>query len=112
MKWRRRWRRSSATLLPACQQSIYADALRKSSSGSISSEIESPARTTSSQRIKQPPTLRRASVIVRDQPILKPRHLVHPATDDLMLFDVCGEAVCPTCGARYRRTLNVIALAE
>jgi hypothetical protein len=33
-------------------------------------------------------------------------------TGDLMLFDVRGEAVCPTCGARYRRTLNVIALAE
>jgi predicted nucleic acid-binding Zn ribbon protein len=29
-----------------------------------------------------------------------------------MLFDVCGEAVCPTCGARYRRTLNVIALVD
>jgi hypothetical protein len=64
---------------------------------------------TSSRRIEP---LCPACVIVRDQPILKPRHLVHPATDDLMLFDVCGEAVCPTCGARYRRTLNVIALAE
>jgi uncharacterized Zn-finger protein len=29
-----------------------------------------------------------------------------------MLFDVRGEAVCSTCGARYRRTLNVIALVE
>ena len=66
-------------------------------------------RTTSSRRIKP---LCRACVIVRDQPIMKPRHLVHPVTGDLMLFDVRGEAVCPTCGARYRRTLNVIALAE
>jgi hypothetical protein len=49
----------------------------------------------------------------RDDPILNtPGHLVHPMTCDLMLFDVRGEAVCPTCGARYRRTLNVIALAE
>ena len=47
---------------------------------------------------------------MRDQPIMKPRHLVHPVTGDLMLFDVRSEAVCPTCGARYRRTLNVIAL--
>jgi hypothetical protein len=41
---------------------------------------------------------------------MKPRHLVHPVTGDLILFDVRGEAVWPTCGARYRRTLNVIAL--
>jgi uncharacterized Zn-finger protein len=41
---------------------------------------------------------------------MKPVHLVHPVTGDLMLFDVRGEAVCPTCGARYRRTLNMIML--
>jgi uncharacterized Zn-finger protein len=41
---------------------------------------------------------------------MKPRLLVHPVTGDFMLFDVRGEAVCPTCGARYRRTLNVFAL--
>jgi uncharacterized Zn-finger protein len=70
------------------------------------------ARTTSSRRIKHPPPLYRACVIVRDQPIMKPRHLVHPVTGDLMLFDVRSEAVCPTCGARYRRTLNVIALVQ
>jgi hypothetical protein len=29
-----------------------------------------------------------------------------------MLFDVRSEAFCPDCGARYRRTLNVIALVE
>jgi hypothetical protein len=33
-------------------------------------------------------------------------------TGDLMLFDVRGDAVYPTCGARYRRTLNVIAHVE
>jgi hypothetical protein len=66
----------------------------------------------SSRRIKQPPTLCRACVIVRDQPIMKPRHLVHAVTGDLMLFDVRGEAVCATCEARYRRKLNVIALLE
>jgi uncharacterized Zn-finger protein len=43
---------------------------------------------------------------------MTPRHLVHPVTGDAMLFDVRGEAVCPTCGARYRRTLNVIALVQ
>jgi hypothetical protein len=64
------------------------------------------------RKIKQPSTLCRACVIVRDQPAMAPRHLVHPVTGDVMLFDVRGEAVCPTCGARYRRTLNVIALVE
>jgi hypothetical protein len=29
-----------------------------------------------------------------------------------MLFDVRGEAVCPDCGARWRRVMNVIKLAE
>ena len=43
---------------------------------------------------------------------MKPMHLVHPETGDLMLFDVRSEAVCPTCGARYRRTMNVIALVD
>ena len=62
--------------------------------------------------MKRSPTLCRACIIVRDQPIMKPRHLVHPETGDLMLFDVRSEAVCPTCGARYRRTLNVIVLVE
>jgi hypothetical protein len=66
----------------------------------------------SSRRTKQPPTLCRACVIVRDQPIVQPRHVVHPVTGDAMLFDVRGEAVCPTCGARYRRTLNVISLVQ
>jgi len=51
-------------------------------------------------------------VIVRDQPTMTPTHLVHPVTGDLMLFDVRSEAVCPTCGARYRRKLNVIVLLE
>jgi hypothetical protein len=41
---------------------------------------------------------------------MKPVHLVNPETGAVMLFDVRGEAVCPTCGAHYRRTLNVIAL--
>jgi uncharacterized Zn-finger protein len=51
-------------------------------------------------------------VIHRDQPLMRPTYLVHPVTGELMLFDVRGEAICPHCGARYRRTLNVIALAE
>jgi hypothetical protein len=41
-----------------------------------------------------------------------PVPIVFFTDSDLMLFDVRGEAVCPTCGVRYRRTLNVIALAE
>jgi len=52
----------------------------------------------------------RACIIVREQRIMKPRHLVHPVTGDAMLFDVRGEAVCPDCGARWRRMLNVVQL--
>jgi uncharacterized Zn-finger protein len=63
-----------------------------------------------SNTIKKPAALCRICVIVRDQPSMKPTHLVHPVTGDAMLFDVRGEAVCPTCGARYRRTLNVVTL--
>jgi uncharacterized Zn-finger protein len=51
-------------------------------------------------------------IIVRDQPIMAPTHLVHSIDGEPMLFDVRGEAVCPDCGVRYRRTLNVIALVE
>ena len=58
----------------------------------------------------KPPMLCRMCVIVRDQPIMKPTHLVHPVTGDLMLFDVRGEAICPTCRARWRRVLNVVTL--
>src|SRR5205814_424832 len=46
----------------------------------------------------------------RARSVTKPRYLVHPVSGDPMLFDVRCEAECPTCGARYRRTLNVIAL--
>ena len=58
------------------------------------------------------PKLCRMCIIYREQPLIKPTHLVHPVRGELMLFDVRGEAVCPTCGARYRRTLNVIARVE
>jgi len=51
-------------------------------------------------------------VIHRGQPMMSPRHLVHSLTGDLMLFDTHSEAVCPDCGARYRRALNVIAPLE
>jgi hypothetical protein len=54
-----------------------------------------------SKRIKKPLTLCRLCVIVRDQPSMTPTHLVHPTTGDAILFDVRGEAICPTCGARY-----------
>lgn len=50
--------------------------------------------------------------MVRDQPSMTPMYLVHPTTGDHMLFDVRCEAVCPDCGARWRRVLNVITLVE
>jgi len=52
----------------------------------------------------------RVCIIVRKKRIMKPRHLVRPVTGDAMLFDVRGEAVCPDCGARWRRMLNVVQL--
>jgi predicted RNA-binding Zn-ribbon protein involved in translation (DUF1610 family) len=58
---------------------------------------------------KQPPLCGKC-IIVRDEPIIRPTYLVHPVTGELMLFDVRSEAVCPDCGARYRRTLNDITL--
>lgn len=42
---------------------------------------------------------------------MTPTHFVQPVTGDLMLFDVRGEAVCPT-SARWRRVLNVVELLE
>jgi hypothetical protein len=51
-------------------------------------------------------------VIVRDHPSMTPTYLVHPGTGDHMLFDVRSEAVCPDCGARWRRGMNVVKLAE
>ena len=65
-----------------------------------------------SKRTKKPPMLCRMCVIHRGQPMMSPRHLVHSLTGDLMLFDTHSEAVCPDCGARYRRALNVIAPLE
>jgi hypothetical protein len=61
---------------------------------------------------KKPPTLCRACVIVREQPLMTARHLVHPVSGEHMLFDVRSEAVCPTCGSRWRRTLNVVGLVD
>jgi hypothetical protein len=61
---------------------------------------------------KEPSSLCRLCEIVRDQALMKPMQLVHPVTGGLMLFDERSEALCPTCGAHYRRTLNVIALME
>jgi len=52
----------------------------------------------------------RVCIIVRKKRIMKPRHLVRPVTGDATLFDVRGEAVCPDCGARWRRMLNVVQL--
>ncbi len=70
------------------------------------------SKTTRPPKTRELPALCALCVMVRDQPNMKPTYLVHPVTGDLMLFDVRGGAVCPTCGAPYRRTLNVIALLE
>ena len=51
-------------------------------------------------------------VSARDDPLRNPMHLVHPVTSEHMLFDVRSEAVCPDCGMRWRRVLNVVKLVE
>lgn len=56
------------------------------------------------------PKLCRFCEIAHESANITPRHLVHPVSGKWMLFDVCGEAVCPDCGARWRRTLNEVAL--
>jgi len=61
---------------------------------------------------EEPPPLCDACTTARDQPYMTPGHLVHPLDGEPMLFDVRSEAVCPTCGSRWRRTLNVVTLVE
>ena len=40
---------------------------------------------------------------VRDMPTLRvPRHVVHPEHGKPRVFDVRGEAICPTCNTRWR----------
>ena len=57
--------------------------------------------------VQEPNALCALCLVARDDPIFKnPGHLVHPVTRDHMLFDARGEAICPTCRARWRRTLK------
>jgi hypothetical protein len=41
-----------------------------------------------------------------------PAHLVHPEHGAHMVFDVRGEAICPECGARWRRLRNEVELVS
>jgi hypothetical protein len=75
-------------------------------------EVRQPVNDGHFNPAQKPSSLCRLCEIVREQPLMKPMRLVHPETGNLMLFDVRSEAVCPTCGARYRRTMNVIALVD
>jgi hypothetical protein len=46
-------------------------------------------------------------VAVRDAPIrMAPIHIVHPERRTPRVFDVRCEAVCPTCGTRWRRGID------
>lgn len=47
--------------------------------------------------------------IVRDEGT-QPAHLVNPVSGKPNLFDVHGNAVCPTCGAVWHRRLNKVEL--
>lgn len=47
----------------------------------------------------------------REDPLIHvPRHLVHPITHEVGLFDVRSEAICVICNSRWRRERNVITL--
>jgi hypothetical protein len=47
----------------------------------------------------------------REDPTFRnPRHLVHPADQTHMLFDVRGEAICPICQAKWHRHRNEAVL--
>jgi hypothetical protein len=61
---------------------------------------------------KQPTLCALCMTAHTDKLFRNPWHLVHLESGELMPFDIRSEAVCPDCGARYRRTLNVIALLE
>ena len=41
-----------------------------------------------------------------DPAFRNPTHLTHREHGAAMVFDIYGEAVCPTCGARWRRERN------
>jgi uncharacterized Zn-finger protein len=62
---------------------------------------------------KSQPKLCAACRRARDDPHFEqPMRPVHPVTFVPMLYDVCGEAVCPDCGARRRRDGNAVKLVE
>lgn len=54
------------------------------------------------------------SVCAHKNPLLhaNPGHVVHPQTRTPNVFDLHGEAVCPDCGARWRRVRNDVRLIE
>ena len=65
------------------------------------------------QAMTKKPALCKLCLTARDDRLFRnPTHLVHPLTRELMVFDACTEAICPTCGARWRRVLNVVQLVE
>jgi hypothetical protein len=64
-------------------------------------------------KTKKQPTLGALCMTAHTDKLFRnPRHLVHPESGELMLFDIRSEAVCPDCGARWRRVLNVIELVS
>jgi len=40
------------------------------------------------------------------------RHLVHPISGKLRVYDIYGMAKCPDCGALWRRRRNESTLVE
>jgi hypothetical protein len=44
--------------------------------------------------------------------VRNPSHVVHPVTGAHGLYDIRGEAVCPHCDARWRRSPDSVELVE
>ena len=49
---------------------------------------------------------------VAADPRREPHHVVHPITEELLVYNARGEAVCPFCNALWRHVGNSIRLAK
>jgi hypothetical protein len=96
------------------QRAARSRAAKESTSVGSPTEIASIGVLCSAMaKATKKPTLCEPCKTARDDPLFKhPRHLVHPATGDHMMFDVHGHAKCPECGAQWRRVLNMVSLID
>ena len=57
-------------------------------------------------------TNKRPCARIRDETVYRlwPRHVVHPRDGTPGLWDVYGEAICPTCGTRWHHNCDNTAV--